>query len=163
ATRCPCARADVARNSQSWCNSALAGRRPKSSVAWFGILRHRGRARRRFSVAVAPSAIRCEGDRRRHGRLNGSIISRCGQKHRPYPPGLVTAALIPSRPASKTLSRHANMIVLIDNYDSFTFNLFHYLGGLGADVVVHRNDKISTEQVIAMEPEAVVLSPGPCT
>jgi len=55
------------------------------------------------------------------------------------------------------------MIVLIDNYDSFTFNLFHYLGGLGADVVVHRNDKISTEQVMAMEPEAVVLSPGPCT
>jgi anthranilate synthase component 2 len=55
------------------------------------------------------------------------------------------------------------MIVLIDNYDSFTFNLFHYLGGLGADVVVHRNDKITTDQVIAMEPEAIVLSPGPCT
>src|SRR5262249_23458190 len=55
------------------------------------------------------------------------------------------------------------MIVLIDNYDSFTFNLFHYLGGLGADVVVHRNDKISTDQVIGMDPEAVVLSPGPCT
>jgi anthranilate synthase component 2 len=55
------------------------------------------------------------------------------------------------------------MIVLIDNYDSFTFNLFHYLGGLGADVVVHRNDKISTADVIAMAPEAIVLSPGPCT
>ena len=55
------------------------------------------------------------------------------------------------------------MIVLIDNYDSFTFNLFHYLGGLGADVVVHRNDKISTADVMASEPEAVVLSPGPCT
>jgi anthranilate synthase component 2 len=55
------------------------------------------------------------------------------------------------------------MIVLIDNYDSFTFNLFHYLGGLGADVVVYRNDKITTERVMAMEPEAVVLSPGPCT
>jgi anthranilate synthase component 2 len=55
------------------------------------------------------------------------------------------------------------MIVLIDNYDSFTFNLFHYLGGLGADVVVYRNDKITTEAVMAMEPEAVVLSPGPCT
>jgi len=55
------------------------------------------------------------------------------------------------------------MIVLIDNYDSFTFNLFHYLGSLGADVVVHRNDKISTAQVLAMEPEAIVLSPGPCT
>jgi anthranilate synthase component 2 len=55
------------------------------------------------------------------------------------------------------------MIVLIDNYDSFTFNLFHYLGGLGADVVVHRNDKISTADVIAAAPEAIVLSPGPCT
>jgi anthranilate synthase component 2 len=55
------------------------------------------------------------------------------------------------------------MIVLIDNYDSFTFNLFHYLGGLGADVVVHRNDKISTADVMAAAPEAIVLSPGPCT
>ena len=55
------------------------------------------------------------------------------------------------------------MIVLIDNYDSFTFNLFHYLGGLGADVVVHRNDKISAAEVVALEPEAIVLSPGPCT
>ena len=55
------------------------------------------------------------------------------------------------------------MIVLIDNYDSFTFNLFHYLGGLGADVVVHRNDKISVADVMALEPDAIVLSPGPCT
>jgi anthranilate synthase component 2 len=55
------------------------------------------------------------------------------------------------------------MIVLIDNYDSFTFNLFHYLGGLGADVAVHRNDRISVTDVMALEPEAMVLSPGPCT
>lgn len=55
------------------------------------------------------------------------------------------------------------MIVLIDNYDSFTFNLVHYLGGLGADVVVHRNNKISSEDVLASDPEAIVLSPGPCT
>jgi anthranilate synthase component 2 len=55
------------------------------------------------------------------------------------------------------------MILLIDNYDSFTFNLFHYLGGLGADVAVHRNDKISVKDVIAANPEAIVLSPGPCT
>lgn len=55
------------------------------------------------------------------------------------------------------------MIVLIDNYDSFTFNLFHYLGGLGADVVVHRNDKITTDRVLAMDPDAIVLSPGPRT
>jgi anthranilate synthase component 2 len=55
------------------------------------------------------------------------------------------------------------MIVLIDNYDSFTFNLFHYLGGLGADVVVHRNDRIAVDRVLAMDPDAIVLSPGPCT
>ena len=55
------------------------------------------------------------------------------------------------------------MIVLIDNYDSFTFNLVHYLGGLGADVVVHRNDKVSVADVMASEPDAIVLSPGPCT
>ncbi len=55
------------------------------------------------------------------------------------------------------------MIVLIDNYDSFTFNLFHYLGELGADVVVHRNDRISVADVLAAEPDAIVLSPGPCT
>ncbi len=55
------------------------------------------------------------------------------------------------------------MIVLIDNYDSFTFNLVHYLGELGADVVVHRNDKVTTAAVIATDPEAIVLSPGPCT
>ncbi len=55
------------------------------------------------------------------------------------------------------------MIVLIDNYDSFTFNLFHYLGELGAEVVVHRNDKIAVKDVIAADPDAIVLSPGPCT
>jgi anthranilate synthase component 2 len=55
------------------------------------------------------------------------------------------------------------MIVLIDNYDSFTFNLVHYLGGLGADVVVHRNDKVTASDVVAMQPDAIVLSPGPCT
>jgi anthranilate synthase component II len=55
------------------------------------------------------------------------------------------------------------MIVLVDNYDSFTFNLVHYLGGLGAEVVVHRNDKVAVEDVVAAKPAAIVLSPGPCT
>src|ERR1700760_3020838 len=55
------------------------------------------------------------------------------------------------------------MIVLIDNYDSFTFNLVHYLGGLGADVAVRRNDKVSVTEVLAAKLEAIVLSPGPCT
>ena len=55
------------------------------------------------------------------------------------------------------------MIVLIDNYDSFTFNLVHYLGGLGAQVVVHRNDKLTAADVLGADPDAIVLSPGPCT
>jgi anthranilate synthase component 2 len=55
------------------------------------------------------------------------------------------------------------MIVLIDNYDSFTFNLVHYFGELGAEVVVHRNDKVSARDVIDADPDAIVLSPGPCT
>jgi anthranilate synthase component 2 len=55
------------------------------------------------------------------------------------------------------------MIVLIDNYDSFTFNLVHYFGELGADIVVHRNDKVSVADVMKAEPDAIVLSPGPCT
>jgi anthranilate synthase component 2 len=55
------------------------------------------------------------------------------------------------------------MVVLIDNYDSFTFNLVHYLGGLGADVRVHRNDKVTVDEILAARPDAIVLSPGPCT
>lgn len=55
------------------------------------------------------------------------------------------------------------MLILIDNYDSFTYNLVHYLGELGAECVVIRNDKVSAEEVIAKNPKAIVLSPGPCT
>jgi anthranilate synthase component II len=55
------------------------------------------------------------------------------------------------------------MIVLIDNYDSFTFNLVHYFGELGEEVRVYRNDKIASTAVLAAEPDAIVLSPGPCT
>ena len=55
------------------------------------------------------------------------------------------------------------MIILIDNYDSFTWNMYHYLGDLGAETVVHRNDKISVGQVLSARPEAIVISPGPGT
>jgi anthranilate synthase component 2 len=55
------------------------------------------------------------------------------------------------------------MILLIDNYDSFTYNLYHYLGELGADVRVYRNDKITLDQIGGMRPEKIVISPGPCT
>jgi len=54
------------------------------------------------------------------------------------------------------------MLLVIDNYDSFTYNLVQYLGELGAEVVVHRNDAITIEEISAMAPTAMVLSPGPC-
>ena len=55
------------------------------------------------------------------------------------------------------------MILVIDNYDSFTYNLVQYLGELGETLAVYRNDAITVEGVAALEPEAVVISPGPCT
>jgi anthranilate synthase/aminodeoxychorismate synthase-like glutamine amidotransferase len=55
------------------------------------------------------------------------------------------------------------VILLLDNYDSFTYNLYHYLGELGADVRVFRNNKISLEGIEALRPEKIVISPGPCT
>ncbi|MBI1217616.1 MAG: aminodeoxychorismate/anthranilate synthase component II [Rhodobacteraceae bacterium] len=54
------------------------------------------------------------------------------------------------------------MILLIDNYDSFTYNLVHYLGELGADVVVRRNDALEVQEAMALRPAGIVLSPGPC-
>jgi anthranilate synthase/aminodeoxychorismate synthase-like glutamine amidotransferase len=55
------------------------------------------------------------------------------------------------------------MILLIDNYDSFTYNLYHYLGELGAEIRVVYNDKISLDEIAALGPEKIVISPGPCT
>lgn len=55
------------------------------------------------------------------------------------------------------------MLLLIDNYDSFTYNLFHYLGQLGAEMVVRRNDELDVQAAMALNPSAILLSPGPCT
>ncbi len=55
------------------------------------------------------------------------------------------------------------MLLMIDNYDSFTYNLVQYLGELGADVVVHRNDQISLAEIEKLKPERIMISPGPCT
>jgi anthranilate synthase component II len=55
------------------------------------------------------------------------------------------------------------MLILIDNYDSFTYNLVHYLGELGGECRVFRNDKITVAEVMAQKPQGIVLSPGPCT
>lgn len=54
------------------------------------------------------------------------------------------------------------MLLLIDNYDSFTYNLVHYFGELGTEVVVKRNDALDVQQAMAMKPDAILLSPGPC-
>jgi anthranilate synthase component II len=54
------------------------------------------------------------------------------------------------------------MFLLIDNYDSFTYNLWHYFGELGAEVEVRRNDVLSADEALAMKPEGIILSPGPC-
>ena len=54
------------------------------------------------------------------------------------------------------------MLLLIDNYDSFTYNLVHYLGELGADVQVHRNDGLNVQEAMALKPAGILLSPGPC-
>ena len=54
------------------------------------------------------------------------------------------------------------MLLLIDNYDSFTYNLYHYLGELGADVQVRRNDVLTVSEALALRPDAIVISPGPC-
>jgi anthranilate synthase component 2 len=55
------------------------------------------------------------------------------------------------------------MILVIDNYDSFTYNLVHYLNELGAETLVHRNDAISVDEALGLKPDGVLLSPGPCT
>ena len=55
------------------------------------------------------------------------------------------------------------MLLMIDNYDSFTYNLVQYLGELGEEVVVRRNDEIALDEVAALKPERIVISPGPCT
>ncbi|MGI9394032.1 MAG: anthranilate synthase component II [Boseongicola sp.] len=54
------------------------------------------------------------------------------------------------------------MLLLIDNYDSFTFNLVHFLGELGADCAVHRNDALNVQEAMALKPSGIILSPGPC-
>ena len=55
------------------------------------------------------------------------------------------------------------MILVIDNYDSFTYNLVHYIGELGEEVIVKRNDEISIKEIELLNPEKIVISPGPCT
>ena len=65
-------------------------------------------------------------------------------------------------PVFSLKTKKCKMLLLIDNYDSFTYNLVHYLGELGADVQVHRNDAITVQDAMGMNPAGILLSPGPC-
>jgi len=65
--------------------------------------------------------------------------------------------------ATDRTTRMNAMVFVLDNYDSFTYNLVQYLGELGAEVEVRRNDQISVAEIEAMRPEKIVISPGPCT
>ena len=69
---------------------------------------------------------------------------------------------MPKPPKSAAPQASNSKYMLIDNYDSFTYNLWHFFGELGADVVVHRNDKITVAEVLDLAPAGIVLSPGPC-
>jgi anthranilate synthase/aminodeoxychorismate synthase-like glutamine amidotransferase len=74
-----------------------------------------------------------------------------------------TTALCVLRFCGKLMVGNAAMVFVLDNYDSFTYNLVQYLGELGAEVVVRRNDQLTVAEVEAMHPERILLSPGPCT
>ena len=78
-----------------------------------------------------------------------------------YRRNLQTLKLEPLKPASDSYNRA--VIFVLDNYDSFTYNLAQYLGELGAEVEVRRNDEVTIEEIEAMHPERIVVSPGPCT
>ena len=76
---------------------------------------------------------------------------------------MLDLAPAPSHKKAPQAGRPMSKVTLIDNYDSFTWNLVHYLGALGADVSVLRNDEKSAAEVLAGRPDAILLSPGPCT
>jgi len=74
-----------------------------------------------------------------------------------------TAAGVHPHDGGTTMESQSQMLLLIDNYDSFTWNLVHYLGELGAEASVHRNDTLDVQAAMALNPAGIVLSPGPCT
>ena len=79
----------------------------------------------------------------------------------PFPSLQRSAALQPR--SSATLKQVAPMVFVLDNYDSFTYNLVQYMGELGAEMTISRNDQLTVEQIEDLKPERIVLSPGPCT
>ncbi len=77
--------------------------------------------------------------------------------------GLADLARAQARPKTLALAQDIPMILVIDNYDSFTYNLVHYLQELGAETLVRRNDALGVDEALALGPSGVLLSPGPCT
>src|ERR1700722_18960109 len=87
--------------------------------------------------------------------------ARASSEHLPRKLGAGRAETLICKAHRATLE--ITMVFVLDNYDSFTYNLVQYLGELGAEVVVRRNDEVTPEEVEAMKPERILLSPGPCT
>ncbi|SHJ20997.1 anthranilate synthase, component II [Ruegeria lacuscaerulensis ITI-1157] len=79
-----------------------------------------------------------------------------------YVPTLYRGAGLYRQPELPKTKTSVQMLLLIDNYDSFTYNLVHYLGELGAEMVVRRNDTLNVQEAMAMNPAGILLSPGPC-
>jgi anthranilate synthase/aminodeoxychorismate synthase-like glutamine amidotransferase len=80
-----------------------------------------------------------------------------------FSPGMQPHSRIQSIIGRRRVTLECTMVFVLDNYDSFTYNLVQYLGELGAEVVVRRNDELTPEQVEALKPDRILLSPGPCT
>ena len=85
------------------------------------------------------------------------------QARNPYSIAAIAAQNQSGDPTPPRATLDFTMVFVLDNYDSFTYNLVQYLGELGAEVVVRRNDELTPEEVEALNPERILLSPGPCT
>src|ERR1035438_7809197 len=99
--------------------------------------------------------------RRRYATGNTASAEQTLQGFGPTRPGASELRADGATAGSRYTGVH--MVFVLDNYDSFTYNLVQYLGELGAEVEVYRNDELTVEQVEALKPERIVLSPGPCT
>src|ERR1017187_7522661 len=99
--------------------------------------------------------------RRRYATGNTASAEQTLQGFGPTRPGASELRADGATAGSRYTGVH--MVFVLDNYDSFTYNLVQYLGELGAEVEVYRNDELTVEQVEAMRPERILLSPGPCT
>jgi anthranilate synthase/aminodeoxychorismate synthase-like glutamine amidotransferase len=117
---------------------------------------------------LQPSCRRKSGAaKRRQNAAHGEAVGRTGKTNEPQRGERSIATQTPGAPRlkiwGKLIVAITSMVFVLDNYDSFTYNLVQYLGELGAEVVVRRNDEVTVAEVEAMHPERILLSPGPCT